>query len=192
MAASPLPQDKSATTDVSVFEVVLLAVFFVGLLVVTTLALLQAWPTATTAGVLMSPKSSILGFHQSFSSDQDLFFVVALSGALGGELHVARSLASYVGQGSLRRRWLLYYFTLPLIGSGLALLFYFLLRGGLLEARSGSSLNPYGLAAIAALVGLFSIQAVEMLQSVFNSIFAKAKEESDPLRDKIGEDGPAS
>lgn len=51
---------------------------------------------------------------------------------------------------------------LPIIGALMALLAYVLIRGGLVTTQASSEdVNPYGMAAVAGLVGLFSQQASE-------------------------------
>ncbi len=67
----------------------------------------------------------------------------------------------------------------PLMGLLLGLVFYFLLRGGLLVVTQTSSetkdLNVAGLAGVGGLVGLFSKQAIEKLQDVFDTLFSSKK-----------------
>jgi hypothetical protein len=45
-------------------------------------------------------------------------------------------------------------------------------RGGLLAAQaSADAVNPYGVAALAGLVGMFSKQATDKLREVFDTLF---------------------
>jgi hypothetical protein len=81
------------------------------------------------------------------------------------------------------------------IGIALALLFYVVLRGGLISPTLSSApnsdskshawtlLNPYGLAAIAAMAGMFSKQATDKLSEVFDTLFktSQAVDRRDPL-----------
>jgi hypothetical protein len=70
----------------------------------------------------------------------------------------------------------------PLMGLLLGLVFYFLLRGGLLVVTQTSTetkdLNAAGLAGVGSLVGLFSKQAIEKLQEVFDTLFSNKKNTS--------------
>jgi hypothetical protein len=78
------------------------------------------------------------------------------------------------------------------IGVALALLFYLVLRGGLIvpSLPNGSAatdttrlLNPYGIAAISAMAGMFSKQATDKLREIFDTLFRTREPVSraDPL-----------
>jgi hypothetical protein len=106
--------------------------------------------------------------------------MVILLGALGGFLHLASSMANYVGNRQLLRSWTVYYILIPFQGAALAPLVYLLLRVGVLNPANPSgggpttqSLNLIGIYAFAALTGLFSKQAIETLADVFATIFKK-------------------
>ncbi|RMH65745.1 MAG: hypothetical protein D6685_05620 [Bacteroidetes bacterium] len=62
-----------------------------------------------------------------------------------------------------------------LMGMLLGLIFYFVIKGGLLVVSAGEGapdeLNLWALAAIGALVGLFSKNAIEKLRELFNTLF---------------------
>jgi hypothetical protein len=116
----------------------------------------------------------------NLSHDTALFVMVLSAGGMGGCIHGLRSLTWYFGHADLRHRWMLMYCSLPFVGALLALIFYLLLRGGLLSAQTtGNDVNAYGFAAIGALVGLFSAQAAQMLLKVFSTIFSTVSPGSD-------------
>jgi hypothetical protein len=105
-----------------------------------------------------------------------LLALVVLSSALGSYVHAAVSFTDYVGNRLLARSWIWWYILRVLVGSSLALLFYFVIRGGFLSAGTDSSdINPYGIAAISGLVGLFSKQATDKLSEVFDTAFSVEK-----------------
>jgi hypothetical protein len=109
--------------------------------------------------------------------------IVAVTGALGSYVHLATSFADYLGNRQFYRSWGWWYLLRPFIGTALALIFYFGIRGGLLTANAGAKdVSPYGLAAIAGLAGLFSKQAADKLKEVFESLF---KVEHPPRADKL-------
>ena len=87
---------------------------------------------------------------------------------------------------------MLRYWCLPFAAAILALLFYLLIRGGLISAQGGTQdISPYGIAAVAGLVGLFSDQAAEMLKKDFTTVFAaapKGHNNAPPNADKKGGD----
>lgn len=108
------------------------------------------------------------------SPEVRLILLVMLVGAIGSCIHVATSFATYVGNKSLVDSWYWWYVLRPFIGMALALVFYFAIRGGLLlvaEVADTKSLNPYGIAAISGLVGMFSKQATDKLSDVFTTLF---------------------
>jgi len=113
-------------------------------------------------------------------TEQAVLWMVILMGALGGFLRLASSMANYVGERQLLRSWVIYYILTPLQGAALAPLVYLLLRVGVLSpanatvnGRPTESLNLIGIYAFAALTGLFSKQAIEMMADVFSTIFKK-------------------
>jgi hypothetical protein len=123
----------------------------------------------------------------SLSSEARLILLVMLAGALGSYVHAATSFVTYVGNRTLRASWTWWYLLRPVIGMVLALIFYFVIRGGLLSAGAAASeVSPFGIAAVAALVGMFSKQATDKLQEVFDNLFrTKAGEGDDQRRDKL-------
>ncbi|MDX6530651.1 MAG: hypothetical protein QOH41_2941 [Blastocatellia bacterium] len=65
----------------------------------------------------------------------------------------------------------------------LALVFYFVVRGAFLTTSGGAKdINPYGIAALAGLVGMFSKQATDKLSEVFTTLFRAAAGEGDDKR----------
>ncbi len=118
--------------------------------------------------------------------------MVVMWGALGGSLHLLRSLAAFVGNRQLIRSWLLHYFTLPFIGGALAAIVYLLLRVGLVSPSSttgdGSAianLNVIAIYGFAALSGLFAKAASDKLAELFGTLFrTTAPAQKDPIAEK--------
>lgn len=109
----------------------------------------------------------------------DIRFLItaALAGALGSCIHLSSSFVSYAGNRRLQQSWALWYFLRPGIGAALALVVYFALHAGLVSGAGDSAagaLNPYGVASVAALSGMFSKQATEKLREIFENICATA------------------
>lgn len=101
-----------------------------------------------------------------------LLLIVLLAGALGSYIHAATSFADYVGNRKLSGNWVWWYLLRPFIGMTLALVFYFVVRGGFISPNAGGAdMNPFGIAAMAGLVGMFSKQAIDKLNEVFTSLF---------------------
>lgn len=118
------------------------------------------------------PKQSVLGIDVEPTIDTALLLLVVVASALGAHVHIATSFATYVGNRRFRWSWLWWYVLRLPIGVALALVFYFAIRGGLLGINAGGDeLNPYGIAALAGMVGLFSKQAIDKLEEVFDVLF---------------------
>ena len=147
------------------------------------------WPaeagTGEPATALATSSVSFLGGELSLSADVVFFVVVAAAGALGAMVHTVRSLTWYVGNRKLRWSWMPHYALRPFLGGSLATLFYLVIRAGFFSPTAGSEqVSPYGFAALAALVGLFSDQALEKLREISNSVLTEVK----PGEDHFGDD----
>jgi hypothetical protein len=115
---------------------------------------------------------------------KNVIWLMILAGALGGILHALRSFYWYVGNRYLVWSWVPMYFALPFIGAGTSLVFYLIIRGGLMSAAPGSD-NVFGLMAIGTLVGLFSQLALLTLEKIAGIIFTKPEPGKNTFR---GED----
>lgn len=140
--------------------------------------LLAVWP-AVAAATAETPKDediSFFGLSYTASPDTALILLVVFASALGSYVHAATSFGGYVGNRTLGRSWTWWYLLRFWIGIAVALIFYFALRGGFLVADgSPSDLNPYGIAALAGMTGLFSKQATYKLNEVFDTLFKTGK-----------------
>jgi hypothetical protein len=116
---------------------------------------------------------------------QSLLLVSLLFGTLGGASHGLASLMDFRGQRRLFKSWTLWYFLLPFLGGCLAVVFYMVVRGGLLTTgndAAGPSINPYGIAGLSAIVGLSTDRATNKLKEIFDSIFTtKSESRADTL-----------
>jgi uncharacterized membrane protein YeaQ/YmgE (transglycosylase-associated protein family) len=118
------------------------------------------------------------------SFDERLLLLVIVAGILGSFIHGATSLADYIGNDRFNYRWTWFYLLRPVIGMALALVFYFVIRGGFLTTNVGATdINPYGIAALAGLVGMFSKQATDKLSEVFSTLFKSGSGEGDEKRE---------
>lgn len=149
------------------------------------------WPTDENGHNILDlitffPRFEMLRFDVHTSLDERLFFLVIVAGALGSYIHAATSFADYVGNRKMARSWIWWYILRPFIGVSLALVFYFVVRAGFLTGGAGD-VNPYGVATMAALAGMFSKQATDKLEEVFTTIFRPAPGKGDAKRgDKLG------
>jgi IPT/TIG domain len=155
--------------------------------------LLALWPTVEAFTSTTTPSElSVRWFAAEFSisAEAALLLLVLVFGALGAYIHTVTSFVDYVGNRRLTSSWTWWYFLRPFIGTALALVFYVAIRGGFFaqEAQTGD-INPFGMAALAGLAGLFSKQATDKLKEVFDTLFRTAEgvdaHRQDPLANPV-------
>jgi hypothetical protein len=84
-----------------------------------------------------------------------------------------------------------WYVARPIMGVLLGVIFYFVLKGGLLATIPDVSMrevNEFGLAGLGGLVGLFSKNAIEKLREIFNVLFRTQADMTDELLRRLPED----
>ena len=120
----------------------------------------------------------------TITSELRLLLLVLFAGCLGSSIFALKSVADYVGDQKLYESWFSFYLVQPLEGAGVAFIFYLVLRGGFLAGTTVDvkSTNPFGIIAMAALVGVFSDDAFLKLHEVFETLFKP----QDKRGDKIG------
>jgi hypothetical protein len=97
---------------------------------------------------------------------------------LGGSTYGLASLTIWIANNKYEKSWTLWYISRPIVGGALALIFYFLLRAGLV---GGFPINvgDFGFAAISIIIGLLATTAMKKLRDVFDVLFGIAKREDD-------------
>jgi hypothetical protein len=181
----PVPQDRADPDQLPMGVVVRLTAYIFLFGFALLYLLIKIWPGT----VPPADQSTVtLGWDGKLQLklwiETRYLLIVALSGAIGSFIHVATSFADFVGNRKLRSSWEVWYFMRPLIGASLALVVYFVIRGGLISSSGGPDpMSPYGLAATAGMCGLFSQQASDKLQEIFEEAFRTKDrvERSDPL-----------
>jgi hypothetical protein len=160
-----------------------LGVFLLACGAVNVYALVVLWPAVTAATGAGDARIAPFGHAMSPSPDTALLLLVVVSSTLGSFIHAATSFTDYVGNRKLAASWAWWYVLRSFIGCSLALLFYFSIRGGFLGANTpAKGINPYGIAAVSGLVGLFSKQATDKLHEVFDTVFRTAPGRGDDAR----------
>jgi hypothetical protein len=140
-----------------------------------------------------SVRMSFFGLtHLRASAGTALIILVAIFGALGSFIHAGTSFVEYVGNRRLSRSWTWWYMLRIPIGATLALILYVAFRGGLFATSATTGdVNIYGVAALAALAGLFSKQATAKLEELFTTLFRVAEGKGDErLKDSLTHDRP--
>lgn len=102
----------------------------------------------------------------------ELILAVMLAGGIGSYIHGVNSFVTYVGNRSFVNSWMPWYVLRPFMGIGMAVIFYVVVRGGVLVMSGGvSAVDPYAMMTVAALAGMFSKQASDKLAEVFDTLF---------------------
>jgi hypothetical protein len=160
---------------------VVLAILLLGLL-------FAIWPERPAKDAPWIRLVQIGEWKREIGDDARLILIVLCAGALGSYVHAATSFASYVGNQRLVLSWAWWYVLRPFIGMALALIFYFVVRGGLLSTGAAASdISVFGVAAVAGLVGMFSKQATDKLRELFDNLFRTEQGQGDDARaDKLG------
>jgi hypothetical protein len=160
-----------------------------------TYFIFQLWPNFTIddSGKVLYDKTFYL-FAQQFTMENESrwILIVLLTGALGSYVHATTSFVTFVGNRSLVTSWTWWYILRPFIGSSLALIFYFVIRGGLLSTGTeAANVSIFGIAAISGMVGMFSKQATDKLKELFDTLFKTKEGQGDDVRaDKLGDKIP--
>jgi hypothetical protein len=169
-------------------------------LLVTMLPADTAQPSPITVTVISSEASSSrklpvipaakvlgtlkLGVAQTeINEETRLVLLVLFAGALGSYIHAIKSLVDYIGNQTAKESWFWFYATRPFVGMALALIFYAVIRGGFLAGTpaDAKSVNPFGVVALAGLVGMFADKASQKLSEVFDAMFRT----DDTRKDKL-------
>lgn len=169
-------------------QVVALGVYQVVLAIVLLVLLFVIWPERTGENGAWDPLIKFGPWEDEIGDDARLILIVLSAGAVGSYVHAATSFASYVGNRRLTMSWAWWYILRPFIGMALALIFYFVLRGGLLSTGAeAQTVSVFGIAAVAGLAGMFSKQATDKLRELFDNLFRTEKGQGDDARaDKLG------
>jgi hypothetical protein len=125
----------------------------------------------------------VFGYRIDIRQESRLILLVLFTGAFGACMTGLPSLADYLGERKLIESWFTFYLARPFVGGGIAFIFYLVIRGGFLAGTNydAAAVNPFGLAAVAALVGMFSDKALLKLGEVFAILFKADDTRSDKL-----------
>jgi len=174
-----------------------LGIYLLVMAIVLTFLIFKLWPTVAlddNGKQVWERHVTFLETKFSIGNEARLILLVMLAGALGSYVHAATSFVDYTGNRSFVLSWTWWYILRLFIGMSLALIFYCAIRGGLLLVSSGGSvdeISPFGMVAVAGLVGLFSKQATDKLREVFDNLFrTEGGKGDDARRDKLAEGLP--
>jgi hypothetical protein len=132
------------------------------------------------------------GAQSEISVELRMILLVLLVGGFSACVYGLNSFANYAGTQKLEQQWYWLYFARPILGAGIAFVFYLIIRGGFLAGTNADAqaVNPFGFVAVAALVGMFSDPALMKLNEVFDTLF-RAKDTRPQSLDELMVDAPA-
>ena len=164
-----------------------LGVYLVLLAVILATLLIELWPViehVQNDDPIPENVALLWGLVDvSITPDTAYLLLVIIVSALGSYVHATTSFVTFVGNRDLALSWMWWYLLRTFIGIALALLFYFALRGGFFaQQASATEVNPYGVAALAGLTGLFSKQATDKLKEIFDTLFRTEEGQGDDER----------
>jgi hypothetical protein len=112
-------------------------------------------------------------FEWTITREMQLILMALFAGGLGGFVHALKSLTDFIGNRTAITSWSWWYVGRPFLGAALAFIMYSVLRGGFLTGSPADVrvVNPFGVIAVAALVGMFADQATQKLAEVFDTLF---------------------
>ena len=126
---------------------------------------------------------NVFGWRPCITRDTQLLLLAIFAGALGSIFHALKSLGDFIGNRTVIASWYWWYIMRPFLGVALALIFYAVLRGGFVVGSPADAkvVNPFGVLAIGALVGMFADKAAQKLAEVFDVVFRAADQRSGKL-----------
>jgi len=126
---------------------------------------------------------NVFGWRPWITRDVQLLLLAIFAGALGSIFHALKSLGDFIGNRTVIASWYWWYIMRPFLGVALALIFYAVLRGGFVVGSPADAkvVNPFGVLAIGALVGMFADKAAQKLAEVFDVVFRAADQRSGKL-----------
>lgn len=110
--------------------------------------------------------------------EKNLIIVNTLFGILGGSTYGLASVTTWIGNNKYGKSWTLWYISRPIIGGALALMFFFLLRAGLVGGFP-VNVGDFGFAAISIIIGLLTTTAMKKIRDIFDVLFGIAKRKED-------------
>jgi hypothetical protein len=122
----------------------------------------------------------VFGKEHCITLELRLILLVLFTGTLAASISGMKSLVDYIGTKKFDDSWLAFYYAQPLVGSGLAFIFYLVTRAGFLAGTNADikAVNPFGFVAVAALVGMFSDSSFRKLNEIFDTLFKVAAKDT--------------
>jgi general stress protein 26 len=173
------------------FWKVLLIIYFVGLIAISIAAIIRIWNPAPEVTVQTTTNNATITLGSPSikdlvaSRENYLIIINALFGVLSGSTYGLSSIASWIATNKLERSWFLWYISRPVVGASLAIVFYLILRAGIIKDIPLTQ-NDYGFAAISYIAGLIATHAMKKIRDIFDTLFGIKKTDQDKGDEAIG------
>jgi hypothetical protein len=118
---------------------------------------------------------------QYTSTERELRLVnlSVIFGTLGASIHGITSLARWLSNKKETKSYFVWYLSLPLVGAGLGLIVYLLIRSTILSGFTSLNatlfINDFGVAGLSAIIGLSTQPITRKLRDVFDEFFGIKK-----------------
>jgi len=188
------PKDTKIDQPMTPGLIKFLAAYHIAIALFLIYFLCRIWPASTPDETNIIETISLFRGLTSLSVSWEvrLILIVVSTGALGSFVQGASSLIRYAGERRIEQSYIWWYIIRPFIGSALALIFYFVIRGGFLSVSAGAeAISHFGIAATAGIVGMFSRYAIFKLREVFMTLFATTPKDEEEKQPKAESTQPA-
>jgi hypothetical protein len=170
---------RHTETEEDILRARWLAIYTLLLFAIAILSLLSIWPGSTKDLAMNDTSSRTISYLFLMPCTVGPEFLLAatmvLAGFLGACVYSLYAIILHLSpeQEDFDKAWTGWYILRPILGAGLALIAYVLLRGGLLSISSNvSNLNFLGFTGFSFMVGLFTEQTMHKLNDLADAWFA--------------------
>src|SRR5919197_2487567 len=159
---------------------ILLVIYFIAIITISVYAIISIWTPESLQSlqpkVVNSTKTFVTLPSTTITREKYLVEISALFGVLGASTYGLASATVWIAHNKLERSWILWYISHPLVGGALAIIFYLIIRGGLIQGIS-FAISDFAIAAVSAIIGLITNQAMKKLRDIFDVLFGIKKTE---------------
>jgi len=144
---------------------VFLTFYYLCLAIIGLSQMIALWPESQHLGD--NSEVRLIWHKTSLPRESHLALIVIFMGLLGGVANDLYWLSRESASGELEARRFIAYFIHPWLAATVALIFYCVLRGGLISGPgSGKEVNAYGIAGVSGAVGIFAERVLSKLGGV--------------------------
>jgi hypothetical protein len=161
---------------------ILLVIYFIAITIISVYAIISIWAPESLQSLQPKVTNSTTTFvtlpSTTTTREKYLVEISALFGVLGASVYGLASATVWIAHNKLQRSWILWYVSHPLVGGALAIIFYLIIRGGLIQGIT-FAINDFAIAAVSAIVGLVTTPAMKKLRDIFDALFGIRKTEEE-------------